>query len=231
MYHKHHFRLHFGRYLILVFLGIILIVLVNSGKFDNTVVLINFIKQHPFWGIFIYFIFMIISTIVVPIPSVPLWPVAIYLYGFWLAFALSAIGTIVGATINFVIAKKFGKPIVIKMISHKLYEEINHLVNIENTKMFFLIRVFGNNYFDTISYIAGLSRLSLKSYLLVTTPTSVAWVFIQMMVIQKLGGIENIKSFIAVMTFYGTVILFGTLMWETYHKHHLLRKLKPVYAE
>ena len=224
--HKHHLKLHLKQLFAVLAISALLIVVSVSLKNIGMDRIVIYLKQNLVVGIFIFFIYNVLATVIVTLPSVPLWPFALFLYGFWPATILSISGTIVGAYINFELARKFGKPLVTHMMGKKLYEEIDHLINISNPKMFLFLRIFGNNYFDTISYMAGLSKIPFRSYLLTTALASSGWIFGQMKVIEGLGGIENTKSFIAVMSFYGGVVLIGTLTWEIYHKHHIVPHLK-----
>lgn len=176
-------------------------------------------------GMTIYTLYVALSTVIITLPVIPIWPVAIYLYGFWVAMLLTLMGTFLGASICFWIARKYGRPLVVKMMGKKLYKEIEHLAHIDSPKRFFLIRLFANNYFDAISYIAGLSKLSFKSYISITMFIAFLWVVGLFYLIQRAGGLENIKSFLTIMTGYAVLVLICTIVWEVFQKrHHKLNK-------
>ncbi len=216
MHHRHHLK----EFLIL---AIIIFILVISARFGNSINfggIIEFLKQNTLLGAVIYVIYAILSVVIITLPIVPLWPVSLFIYPFWVAFILSLFGQVLGSSTNFFLARKFGGPFVSKMMGKKLFNEIEHFINIDNPKTFFIIRLLGSNYFDPISYIAGLSKMSFKTFLIITTVTSGIWLGGMLYLINRLGGIENIKGLLSIMGIYGGFILVGTVIWEIFHRHH-----------
>lgn len=197
-----------------------------AGKQIGYQQVITFIQTEKSLGIPIYVGYGILSVVILPLPIVPLWPVALYLYGFWPAVILTLLGSLGGAAINFLLARTFGRSLVIKMLGKRIFGEIEHLINIDNTKTFLLVRFFGNNYFDAISYVAGLSKLSFSKYMTITTVGSTAWLICILFLMEKLGGIENVKSLVSMLGIYGTLVLVGTLAWDLFHKFHKIGKLR-----
>lgn len=222
----HLFKLHLKQFITIIILATIVIITGVIGKQVGYHRIISFIEFNRGLGLIVYVGYTILSEIILPLPIVPLWPVALFLYGFWPAVLLTLTGSIAGASITFYLGRVFGKPLVIKMLGKRIFLEIEHLINIDNTKTFLLVRFFGNNYFDAISYIAGLSKISFGKYISITALGSFSWLFCILLIIQRLGGVENIKSFISVMGLYGTIILAGTLLWEMFHKYHKIGKLR-----
>jgi len=219
-------RLHLKQYIFVTLIVIFLIATGYAGKQIGYERIITLLKEHQLLGMAVYIGYTVLSTVIITLPIVPVWPVALLLYGFWTAVFLSLVGILVGASISFLLARHFGRPLVIKMMGKKVFTEIEHLIHVNNTKTFLLIRLFGNNYFDAVSYIAGLSKLTFRTYIVITSVSSFIWIIFMMVIIQKIGGLENIKSFLTMMGIYGAVILIGTVLWEIFHKHHKLKRKK-----
>ena len=217
----HHFRHHLREFIIL---AVIVAFLIGTAQIGNAIGferIIEYLKLNPVTGAIFYVGYGIVSTVIITLPIVPLWPVALFIYAYWIAVILSLAGITLGASINFLLARKFGKPLVIKMMGKKLFDQIEHLINVDDRKTFFFMRLFGNNYFDPISYLAGLSKMSFKSFFFTTIITSGLWLMGMMWIINKMGGLNNIKSLISIMGIYGSFILVGTIVWEIFHNRHL----------
>jgi uncharacterized membrane protein YdjX (TVP38/TMEM64 family) len=216
-----HLRHHLREFIILGIIGVFLLGSAQVGNAIGFERVIELLKTNPVTGAVIYVVYGVISVVIITLPIVPLWPVALFIYSFWIAVLLSLLGNVFGATINFLLARKFGKPLVIKMMGKKLFEEIEHLINVDDRKTFFLMRLFGSNYFDPISYLAGLSKMSFSSFFVITFVTSGIWISGMLYVISRLGGLDNIKGFLSIMGVYGSFILIGTIIWKIFHNRHL----------
>ncbi|OGG07166.1 hypothetical protein A2872_04015 [Candidatus Gottesmanbacteria bacterium RIFCSPHIGHO2_01_FULL_42_12] len=216
MHHRHHLK----EFLIL---AIIILILIISARFGNSIGfsgVIGFLKENTILGALIYVVYATLSVVIITLPIVPLWPVSLFIYPFWIAFILSLFGQVLGSSINFMLARKFGGPFVSKMMGRKLFSEIEHFIHIDNPRTFFLIRLLGSNYFDPISYIAGLSKMPYKTFFVITTLTSSLWLGGMLYLINRLGGLENMKGLLSIMGIYGGFILVGTIIWEIFHRHH-----------
>lgn len=216
-----HHKIHLKEFLLL---SIIIVFLVFSAKFGNGIdfrQILEIFKNNPILAAVFYLLYYIVSSMVITLPIVPIWPIVLLIFPFWLAFALSWTGTVIGAAIDFFLARKFGKPFATKMMGEKLFEEIKHLIDVSDQKTFILVRLFGNNYFDPISYIAGLSHMPFKKYILTTICTSGLWLFAMLSLINHMGGLDNIKGILTIMGVYGGFILIGTIIWELFHRSHV----------
>ena len=223
MHHLHHFHLHLKTLLIVFFVTLFLIFLLLIGKGNPVTEIMAFMKAHLLFGTLTYFFYTVLSVIIIPLPVIPLWPFALYLYGFWPGVIITTTAIITGSLISFLLARNFGKRIVIKIIGTHLFAEVEHLTTINNPKTFFLIRLFGNNYFDTVSYVVGLSKISLFTYFTITAVVTTAWTIALFALIQQAGGLDNIQTFLSLMTGYAFLILLGTFLWELYHHTHIAK--------
>lgn len=217
MHHKTHLKE-------FVLLSIIIIFLLISAKLSGNIdfrQILEIFKNNPILAAVFYLLYYTVSSMVITLPIVPLWPIVLLIFPFWVAFALSWIGTIIGAAVDFLLARKFGKSFATKMMGGKLFEEIKHLIDVSDQKTFILIRLLGNNYFDPISYIAGLSRMPFKKYILTTICTSGLWLFAMLSLINRMGGLDNMKGILTIMGVYGGFILVGTIIWELFHRSHV----------
>ena len=69
------------------------------------------------FGMIAYIFIVVLAIVIAPISTVPLIPIASGLWGWFMAGVLSITGWAIGAQIAFHLARRFGKPLVEKLIS------------------------------------------------------------------------------------------------------------------
>ncbi len=123
---------------------------------------------HYIFGFFLYIFFSVFMTVIAPLSSVPLVPVASSLWGWEVAGILNIISWTIGAYIAFMIASKYGKPIVKKFVKLDKIEKIEKKIP---KKHIFWTIVFLRVIIpvDILSYALGLfSNINVGKYLLAT---------------------------------------------------------------
>jgi len=124
------------------------------------------IQSYGSWGLLVV---MIIQTIIAPIPSE-----ALLMFSGMIGIDLLKIvifggsGLIIGSVIAFYIAKLGGKPIITKLVGEKWIGRVDRWVERKGTKAIFFTRLIPIIPFDLISYMAGITKLEFKYYLLAT---------------------------------------------------------------
>jgi len=134
-----------------------------------------FLQSLGFFGPFAYILIVFICTVISPLGSVFLWPFVLLAWGFPLAAIYTSLGAIGGATANFWIARKFGRPIIEKLITKKGMEIVDKISLKEGLKTLLFLRLFPSGLFDYISYTAGLTRIHFLPYFLITSFYSFFW--------------------------------------------------------
>lgn len=205
----------------------VIIALLFGGIWVNQVGAENitfFIKKNPALGMLVYFSYSVLSTVVISLPVIPLWPVALTFFGFLPALLLTLTGVVIGSTISFFLARKYGRPIVVKMLGKTLFTQIETFTNVSDVKTFFVLRLFGSNYFDAISYIAGLSKIEYRQYISITTITSFIWLLLVFYLVERVGRFGSIESLVAAMGVYGLIVILGSLLWKFLQNSRKKRK-------
>ena len=145
-------------------------------------VLTPIIQGYGPWGLLVV---MIVQTIIAPIPSeamimfagaigIPVWNVVVF----------GGIGTLIGALIAFWIARKGGRPVVMKLLGDEWVENLDEWVNEHGKMCIFITRLIPIIPFDLISYITGVTSLSFRDYLIAT----VLGVFPRMLILSVIGS-------------------------------------------
>jgi uncharacterized membrane protein YdjX (TVP38/TMEM64 family) len=147
--------------IILLFIIISYILQTNSQLIENYL-------DKGIIGIILYLLITTFATVIAPISAVPLLPVAVFLWGWVFAAILSIIGWTLGSVIAFLLARKFGLPIVKKFVPiNKISEYENYVPKEKIFISIIIMRIFLP--VDILSYLLGLfSKIKLSTYALAT---------------------------------------------------------------
>jgi len=78
-------------------------------------------------GVFLYIAATVLAVVAAPLSTLPLLPLAVVLWGGFLAAMLSVVGWTMGAAIAFALARQYGKPFVRKIVP---LEKVHHIEKI-----------------------------------------------------------------------------------------------------
>lgn len=172
------------RILFIVLLGVVLVFISFVFKQVETD-LKTAISGLGVFGLVIYLVYTAISVTIISLPTFPLWPLAIITFGYLPAVLLTVAGSVIGASINFYLARRYGESIVKGLIGDKKYKEMQGFMGIENPKRFLIMRLFGQSVFDLLSYFAGFSKLKFRHFLPITSIVILGWYLIGFSIIDK----------------------------------------------
>lgn len=114
------------------------------------------------------FIFIqIIQTVVPIIPAALTIPMGAIIFGMGYGFYLNFIGIMIGSIINFILARKFGRPFVELLVDESKFRKYTRWLYDEKrfNKVFTFGMFFPMSPADLLCYIAGLSKISFRRYL------------------------------------------------------------------
>lgn len=147
----------------------------------------------PFGFIFI----QIIQTVIPIIPGALTIPMGSMIFGFWYGFLLNFIGIMIGSIINFLLARKFGRPFVEVILGEEKFTQYSK--KLENKGRFEKWFIFGMFFpfspADLLCYFAGLSTLSFRKYLFILNLGKPFTLFIY-----SFGTIELFRLFFQYLT-------------------------------
>lgn len=147
---------------------IILLFILSSLFIKQNLNLVSNAISKSFLGVLVYIIILAISIIFAPVSAIPLMPIAAAVWGWIFAAILAVIGWTLGSVIAFTIAKKYGKPLVQKLISLKRLEKTEKLIP-EGNIFFLVVFLTAIMPLDGLSYVLGLfTKIRIKTYALAT---------------------------------------------------------------
>ena len=168
----------------------------------------------------IYMIF-VSSTVVFSIIFVPaLWIAGVYLFGVELGMGYSFFGNLLGQTLNYLIAKKWGKPVIIKLSGEKGFKRTEKILEVLDKRSFSIMRLLDGPLTDFVSYAAGLTKITFRDYLWITT-----LIPIPSFIISFYGIYQLTFNLLEKHTLYWSLLLFAqvalSLIYPLYlfHQH------------
>lgn len=139
-----------------------------------------FIEQAGIFAPLIYIAIKAATYVFAPLSSGPLQLSAGVMFGFWQGTLYTLIGEVIGGSISFLIARRYGREVVRRFVRDDGLQKVDDFVNqIVDWKTLIYARLFLFSIYDFISYAVGLTRLPFRTYLWVSTvigaiPTAIA---------------------------------------------------------
>jgi len=142
---------------------------IKSDIFTSEVALRNLLNQLGPGAPYGFILIQIIQTIIPIIPGALTIPMGAMVFGMGYGFFLNFIGIMIGSVINFMLARKYGRPLVEMLVGEKKMTKYTGWLDKNNRfdKLFTFGMFFPISPADVLCYIAGLSNISFKKYLII----------------------------------------------------------------
>jgi uncharacterized membrane protein YdjX (TVP38/TMEM64 family) len=124
------------------------------------------VQRLGVWGPVAIVLLQLAQTVLAPIPGQVIGAVSGYLYGPWLGTLYSMIGVAVGSFINFWLARRLGRPLVVRLIGGQSIARLDVLVDRGGALFFFLLWLIPFTPDDLVSLAAGLTLMSGHQFLI-----------------------------------------------------------------
>jgi uncharacterized membrane protein YdjX (TVP38/TMEM64 family) len=141
------------------------------------------------WGPLVIVLLQMSQTLLAPIPGQAIGAVSGYLYGPWLGTLYSMLGVALGSIILFLLARRFGRPLALRLISKSSMARLDELVERGGALFFFLLWLFPFTPDDLASLAAGLTCMRLRQFLLLMPLARLPGVFVSVWVGANVAGI------------------------------------------
>lgn len=117
----------------------------------------------------IYVFIKAVTYIFSPLSSGPIQLSAGILFGLWEGVFYTLIGEVIGGTINFLIARKLGRPVVRRFVGDDGMRQVDQLYHrVGGWRALAYSRLLLFSIYDFMSYAAGLTPLRLRTYILIS---------------------------------------------------------------
>ncbi|MDP3993165.1 MAG: VTT domain-containing protein [bacterium] len=121
----------------------------------------EFLRHQP-QALTFYFIFVIVASVIVPIPTLPLDLVMIEFIDPWPIIVIRTLGGIAGGSINFYLARHYGQPLLRRWFSPKNYQFVEQVSENISWKQFFIVALIPVINTELMAYAGGISKLKYR---------------------------------------------------------------------
>lgn len=115
----------------------------------------------------IYFLFQILQVVIAPLPGGTTTLVGGVLFGWAKGFLLSETGILIGTAIAFFIARKLGRPVILRLVPKKWTDWLDAIKDSRLNMVLFLIFLFPGFPDDIFCYLAGLTNMNFKTFMFI----------------------------------------------------------------
>jgi len=164
----------------------------------------EFVDSFGYFSYVIFVLIVILEVVLAPVPPLLLYTVAGILYSSIGGGLLVLTGNLIGATIDFFIARKFGSDRLQKTVKPSLTKKFNRFFDKYGALSVFFLRVNPLTTSDLVSYISGFTKMRYLHFILATALGLAPLVFLQ----TYLGGEIFSRSSILIGIAFGFGILF-----------------------
>ncbi len=157
----------------------VIIYLVSMGAFRDINVFQRLVGHSLIMAPIIFILLQIIQVVIPIIPGGISTAAGVLIFGPVAGFIYNYIGIALGSVIIFLLGRRFGKPLVLSLISDKTYNKYMHwLENQERFDKLFALAIFlPIAPDDALCLMAGLTNISLKKFIwiiVLAKPASIA---------------------------------------------------------
>lgn len=196
-------------------------VLIILGFFIDMETVEGLIARAGIWAPLLFILLKASTVIVAPLSGAPLYPLVGIFFGFWPGILYVVIGDFIGFTTSFFIARRFGYPVVRRIIAHNEHGMLSRIVHHVGTLKGFLhmcLTCFALP--ELISYGTGLSRLPYLVFISILLPLSVVMSSALVLFGASLGASETSVFISFMLPFAGSVIILlgGYLFYRSVSK-------------
>lgn len=121
------------------------------------------------WAPLVFILVKISTYVFAPLSSGPIQLSAGILFGLWPGTFYTLIGEVIGGSISFLIARRFGRPIVRRLVGEDGLKRVDSFYEtVGEWRSLLYARLFLFSIYDFISYAAGFTPIKLRAYVLVS---------------------------------------------------------------
>jgi len=156
---------------------------------------------------------MVLQSVVAPLPGSLVAAANGVVFGIWWGTLLSWLGGLLGGSLSFLIARRVGRGAVARMVEGSRLEWADRLGAADGFWLVLVARLVPVISFDLISYLAGLSRIRYRQFILATAvgmlPGSFAWTALG----HDLALAQTTTWRLSLLALFGVVAALGARWW------------------
>jgi uncharacterized membrane protein YdjX (TVP38/TMEM64 family) len=129
----------------------------------------SWVEGFGAWGPVAYVLALAAQVIVVPVPGTLFPPVGALAFGAWPAFALSLAGLALGSALVFLIARRWGRPVALRLAGEDRIARYEAVIAARGGLLLWLVFLLPLLPDDAVCAMAGVSAISFRRFLVIAT--------------------------------------------------------------
>ena len=162
------------------------------------------------WGPIAIIVLEMIQALLAPIPGQAIEAVSGYLYGPWLGTLYPMIGMAIGSFITFSLARRFGRPLVVRLIGEQSMARLDDLERRGGAPFFFLIWLLPFAPDDLACVAAGLTPMPVGQFMVLMILGRMPGVFVSVLIGANAAQIEPIWW----VVLFGAIAVAALVLWR-----------------
>jgi uncharacterized membrane protein YdjX (TVP38/TMEM64 family)/predicted enzyme related to lactoylglutathione lyase len=130
------------------------------GMFSSAEAFREWLGGFGAWAPIMFLLLQFAQVLAAPIPGEVTSVAGGLMFGFWRGMAMSALGIAAGSLVAFALARKFGRPLAVKLAGGAVVEKYMDTVNRNSTWLLFAMFLLPFFPKDALSYVAGLTGIA-----------------------------------------------------------------------
>lgn len=212
-------KLNWQSQLVLLAIFLLSLLLYFLGKQIPQEQLRIFVESTGAWAPIVYILTSQLSYLLAPVSGYPFLIVGFYLFGETM-IVYSYFVNIVGSSINFWIAKRWGRPLVTKLVGGESLAKIDKLTEEYGVGTLFVARLFLLGLGDFLSYAYGLTPIKYKTFIVVSGLAAIPGYLLWYFAASQTNGIEQFVGISVTIT----LIAFWLFVGGSYFRKRLKGK-------
>lgn len=141
----------------------------RAGLFQNMEILQSAVERAGMWGPLLFISIQILQIVLPLIPGGAVLAGGVVCFGPWRGLLLNLLGTYAGSSINFALARRWGRPLAHQLVSESAREKYFRWLEDQKRfdKLFALAILLPFFPDDTLCLVAGLSKMTFRRFLLI----------------------------------------------------------------
>jgi uncharacterized membrane protein YdjX (TVP38/TMEM64 family) len=180
-------------------------------------------KEAGIWGPLFFIILKIFTYVFAPLSAGPIQFTSGIFFGVFYGTLYSVLGELIGGSINFLIARIYGRRIVRRFVGQVAMNRVDGFYEryLDDWKSLLMARLMLFSVYDFISYAVGLSRIRFSVYVIISLIGGILPTFLFVFIGSEASQNQNV-----LLSFYigGAVVFFCFVLFRrpiSRHFHHL----------
>lgn len=160
------------------------------------------------WGPLAIIVLEMIQALLAPIPGQAIEAASGYLYGPWWGTLFPMIGMVIGSSILFLLSRRFGRPLVIRLVGKQSMAKLDDLARRGGAPFFFLIWLLPFAPDDLACVAAGLTPMPFRQFIVLMTLGRLPGVFVSVMVGANIARVDPVWWAVLLATIAVAALIF-----------------------